>query len=154
MVNTRKDGQRQQSGGPDTAGGSGDLMLTGVASAGASDRSGSCDLDRYRHQLLTPSNPMTDRWATKTEASPVGRVPVDVFDSTLNAWGVAWVAPLFSLRYEYSMLYFGPQEREAGMKMLNFAGPVAVGVLLLPASWSQGQPAAPARPQFERAVHR
>jgi len=37
------------------------------------------------------------------------------------------------------------------MKMRNFAGPVAIAVLLLPVAWSQQQPAAPARPQFEVA---
>ena len=35
------------------------------------------------------------------------------------------------------------------MKMRDFAGPVAMGMLLLSAAWSRGQPAAPARPQFE-----
>ncbi len=37
------------------------------------------------------------------------------------------------------------------MKMFNFAGPLAVGVLLMPAAWSQEKPAAPAQPQFEVA---
>lgn len=37
------------------------------------------------------------------------------------------------------------------MKMRDFAGPAAMWVLLLPAAWSQGQPAATARPQFEVA---
>jgi uncharacterized protein (TIGR03435 family) len=37
------------------------------------------------------------------------------------------------------------------MKMRNFAAPVAMGLLLLPVAWSQGEPAAPARPQFEVA---
>jgi len=37
------------------------------------------------------------------------------------------------------------------MKMRNLAGPVAIGVLLLPVTRSQEQPAAPRRPQFEVA---
>lgn len=37
------------------------------------------------------------------------------------------------------------------MKMRNFTGLVALGGLLLPPAWGQGQPAAPARPQFDVA---
>jgi hypothetical protein len=70
-----------------------------------------------------------------TDGAPGGTTaqPIYVFDSSLEAWGVAEVAPPFSVRYESFVVHFGPYQREAGMRMLSFARPVVVGVLLLPA---------------------
>ncbi len=55
------------------------------------------------------------------------------------------------MRYESLWSIFGPHRREADMRITHLAGPLAAGMLLLPAVRSQDRPTAPATAQFEVA---